>query len=982
MCGIAGWLNGARDAPTLLAMLDALHHRGPESNGVYDGAGAHLGHARLSIVDVEGGRQPLTNEDETVWVIANGEIFNHVELRERLIARGHRFRTGSDCEVLVHLYEEWGPESFARLNGQYAFALYDGRRQRLVLCRDRVGICPLFYSFVGDTLYFASEVKALLRVPGIDAAADLPALGAIWTYWTLPLGRTAFRGIHEFLPAYYAVIEAGERELRLQRYWQLDFTERDWSYRDAFDAFDAALHDAVRIRLMADVPVGAYLSGGLDSSVTTSLAKEYATDLQTFSIAFDNPAYDESAYQQLVAAHLGTQHHVLTCDREMLAAAVPEVVRHAEAPQLRAGPVSMFLLSQSVHQHGFKVVITGEGADEFLLGYDLFRETAVRRFMARDPHSAMRRRLTRHLYTYLPDRETLQRGLELTFQQRLDHPDARTFSHDLRWSKVASLQSYFTPDVRAQFTPDAFSRQLEAHLPEGYDQWGWAAQAQTLEIMTFMTPYLLAPQGDRVAMAHSVEGRFPFLDHRVIELVNSFPVSFKLRTLQQDKYILRQLAQPRLPATIAQRPKVPYRAPVQDIVRAKTVTYVDDLLSERALRETGLFVPQLAQRLLETVRTGARVSEMDEMALFGIITTQLWHQVFIEGRQPAARAAVVTGSTTRAPSILTHKEHPMRYHFDAAQETERLTSWTKEAILTTFKRDGAVVGVSGGVDSATVLYLLVRALGAGRVVALAMPDRDSSPESAVLARQMAADLGVELIELDITPPLAALGCYEQRDDAVRRAVPGYVPDQDKMKIVLPQDLLGGATLNVFSVVVIKPDGEEIRRRLRPAEFNEIVSASNLKQRVRMMSLYREAERRNYAVAGTAQKNEHELGFFVKYGDGGADLQPLHHLYKTQVYQIAECLGVPATIRQRQPTTDTYSAECTQEEFFYRLPFDVLDAIWESDERGHSAQEIASDLKLTVKQVENALFDIHRKKTTTEFLRTPPLALKPVETRAV
>ncbi|MGZ6352470.1 MAG: asparagine synthase (glutamine-hydrolyzing), partial [Ktedonobacterales bacterium] len=565
---------------------------------------------------------------------------NYRSLRDQLVARGHRFRTGSDCEVIVHLYEEHGEQSFAALNGQYALVVWDSRRNRLVLCRDRVGICPLFYTFVNDTLYFASEIKALLQLQAIHAEPDLASLGAIWTAWTLPPGHTAFKNIHEFLPAHYAVVEPGDRELASQRYWQLDYTTRSWQYGDALDTFSEVLHDSVRIRLQADVPVGAYLSGGLDSSIISSLARDYASELHTFSIAFAHPDYDESAYQKLVAAHLGTQHHVVYCDGNTLAAALPHVVYHTEAPQLRAGPVSMFLLSQSVNLHGFKVVLTGEGSDEFLLGYDLFKETAVRRFMARDPDSAMRRQLTRFLYPYLPDRDRLQRGLELTFQQRLDHAQDRLFSHDLRWSKITRLQSYFLPDVRAQFVPDVIQRQVEQLLPSEFDQWDWAARAQAVEVLTFMTPYLLGPQGDRVAMAHAVEGRFPFLDHRLIELMNSFPVSFKLRTLTQDKRILRHFSSSRLPETVAQRPKVPYRAPVREIVRASASYYVDELLSPRALHDVGLFAPEPAERLLEKVRKGANFSEMDEMALFGIITTQIWYRTFIQGKEPVPTSAL------------------------------------------------------------------------------------------------------------------------------------------------------------------------------------------------------------------------------------------------------------------------------------------------------------------------------------------------------
>jgi NAD+ synthase len=309
--------------------------------------------------------------------------------------------------------------------------------------------------------------------------------------------------------------------------------------------------------------------------------------------------------------------------------------------------------------------------------------------------------------------------------------------------------------------------------------------------------------------------------------------------------------------------------------------------------------------------------------------------------------------------------------FDAAAETQRLIEWLKETCLGTLRRQGGVVGISGGVDSATVLHLLVHALGANRVVALMLPDRDSSPESEQLARDMAEKLGVEAVKIDLTAGLAGFGCYDKRDGAVKRTVPEFDPAVDKMKIVLPQNLLGEATMNVFSVVVTKPDGTEIKKRLNPRDYLEIVAASNMKQRARMSMLYYEAERRNFCVVGTANKNEHGLGFFVKYGDGGVDLQPIAHLFKTQVYEIAKCIGVAEAIIQRPPTTDTYSAEQSQEEFFYRLPFEILDAIWNADELGLSTDQIALEMDLTPQQVENVLNDIHRKQRTTEYLRSAP-----------
>jgi asparagine synthase (glutamine-hydrolysing) len=290
----------------------------------------------------------------------------------------------------------------------------------------------------------------------------------------------------------------------------------------------------------------------------------------------------------------------------------------------------MLLLSEYVNRSGFKVVITGEGADELFLGYDLFKETAVRRFMASDPASARRRKLVRQLYRYVSQRDSMQKGLELTLQTGLDQVNDDFFSHYLRWNKTSRLQHYFLPEVRAQFLLDPLMSDLQQLLPSNFTNMEWMAKAQTLEIMTFMIPYLLSSQGDRMSMAHAVEGRFPYLDHRLINLVNSYPVSYKLRNLREDKYLLRQLASTRLPPEIAARPKVPYRTPTQSIVKAKASSYIDELLSVEILREVGLFIPESVQKLLERARKSEHMSEMDEMALCGIVTTQLWYQTFVK----------------------------------------------------------------------------------------------------------------------------------------------------------------------------------------------------------------------------------------------------------------------------------------------------------------------------------------------------------------
>ena len=310
------------------------------------------------------------------------------------------------------------------------------------------------------------------------------------------------------------------------------------------------------------------------------------------------------------------------------------------------------------------------------------------------------------------------------------------------------------------------------------------------------------------------------------------------------------------------------------------------------------------------------------------------------------------------------------------EEVFRISEWLKKYVFQEFKRRGGVVGVSGGIDSAVVLALSVHALGKDKVTALSMPEKDSSPDSKNLAVEIADQFGVQLVINDIFPALSALGCYDSLTESIKEIYPDYDPDHDKVKLVLPDNLLDKPSLNVFSLVLMRTGQPEQRKILSPRAYLGIVAASNMKQRTRMLSLYHHAEKRNYAVIGTANKNEHDQGFFVKYGDGGADLQPIRHLYKSQVYQLARYLNVPQGIIQRTPTTDTYSAGSTQEEFYFRVPFELLDKIWLGMDSGMSAGAIASDLDLAEDQVARVIADLVQKKRTTEYLRTIPLSFNP------
>jgi NAD+ synthase len=309
---------------------------------------------------------------------------------------------------------------------------------------------------------------------------------------------------------------------------------------------------------------------------------------------------------------------------------------------------------------------------------------------------------------------------------------------------------------------------------------------------------------------------------------------------------------------------------------------------------------------------------------------------------------------------------------DPAATTDQLVARLHHDVHHTLRRRGAVVGISGGIDSSVVLALCVRACGPQRVIGLIMPDRDSSPDSTRLAQTLARHYGVENIVEDITDALTGLGCYRRRDEAIARVFPEYNPATHRAKIVLPQNVLESDALNVFYLTIISPDGQIKSKRIPSREYLQIVAASNFKQRTRMAMLYYHAERRNYAVIGTSNKNEHGQGFFVKYGDGGADVQPIAHLYKTQVYQIARYLNVPKEIQSRPPTTDTYSAECTQEEFFFRLPFDLMDLLWYAQEHDVPIADVALTMSLSEEQIQRAFSDFERKRRTTEYLRMVPI----------
>jgi asparagine synthase (glutamine-hydrolysing) len=653
VCGIAGILTGEGrpcvEPGALRRMAAVLRHRGPDGFGYYLDDRVGLAHTRLSIIDLSGGAQPLCNETGTIWVTFNGEIFNYVELRGDLEARGHRFSTRSDTEVIVHAFEEWGAEAWRRFNGQFAFGLWDSAARRLWLVRDRAGMLPLFYAEPGGRVAFGSEVKAILASGTVGFGLDPASLAAAFTMWGAPEPATVFAGVRAVEPG-GAVCFDGTLRRTESRYWSPCFDPRDDAgLEGASRELEERLTAAVRLRLRADVPVGAYVSGGIDSAVIAWMARAARTSpLQTFSLRFEDPRYDESEAQRAVTAVLGTEHHEVVVRPRDIADALPEVVWHAEAPLPRTGPAPMFLLSGLVRECGMKVVLTGEGADEMLGGYDVFKEAKVRRFWARQPASAARAALLARVHPYIAGNARGTGMWTEFFRRRLTETDDPFYSHRPRWDSTgwslrflgASVRASGGEDVAARALADRFDPAGAARTPLGL--------AQTVEMVTFLSPYLLSSQGDRMAMAHGVETRYPFLDPEVVGFCSRLVDGRKLRGLR-EKLVLRVLASRSLPRAVWERRKWPYRAPIASaLFGSDAPEYVRRLLSPSELAEEGAIDAASASALVGRLvgAEGTRIGEREEMALTGLLTLQLLSRAFgrdLGGRVDRALEALAGG---------------------------------------------------------------------------------------------------------------------------------------------------------------------------------------------------------------------------------------------------------------------------------------------------------------------------------------------------
>lgn len=638
MCGIAGIYNYKSPIEhsneiNVKRMLSVIDHRGPDESGVYINTNIGLGSVRLSIIDLASGQQPMPDISKRYWIVYNGELFNYKELKVDLEKKGIKFNTNSDTEVVIQMYATYGVDCLKQFNGQFAFCIWDKIKDELFIARDRVGIRPLFYWYEKQMFAFCSEIKGLLTLDQIQRKINPDGLSQIFTFWSALSPTTPFENIFELQPGHFMLVNKHEK--KINRYWSLEFqpeqSKQNFKIADCTDELFDLLNDAVKIRLRADVPVGAYLSGGLDSSLTTALiSKINPNNLNTFSISFDEESYDETKYQHEVSQYLNTNHSSFFCTSDDILENFSKTIWHTEYPILRTSPTPMYLLSKKVHENNIKVVITGEGADEILGGYNIFKEAKVRRFWANQPDSKTRPKLLSKLYPYLPQlKDSSDFSLKMFFGYKLTDTDNPFYSHLLRWHNTSRLKSFFNNDFSESIQSKDHLTEIQELLPKNYNDWSLLSKSQYLETSIFMSEYLLSSQGDRMAMANSVEGRYPFLDYRVIEYCSGLPDNFKLNGLN-EKYILKRLSSGRIPDTITKRSKQAYRAPISNsFFSSNGIKFITELLSENSIKNNGIFDSNKVRALILKLKKQSTISEIDQMAITGIVSTQILVEQFI-----------------------------------------------------------------------------------------------------------------------------------------------------------------------------------------------------------------------------------------------------------------------------------------------------------------------------------------------------------------
>ncbi|MGB7498235.1 MAG: asparagine synthase (glutamine-hydrolyzing) [Candidatus Acidiferrum sp.] len=630
MCGICGKLmlgGEATVSPALVkAMADTLYHRGPDDDGYYVSGPIGLGFRRLAIIDLQRGHQPVSNEDGTIQIIFNGEIYNYQELRESLLAKGHVFKTQSDTEVIVHLYEELGPQCLERLRGMFAFAIWDENTKSLLLARDRVGIKPLYYCLTDRSLVFGSEIKAILADPSIGREIAPEMIDRFLTFLYLPGQETLLRGIRKLLPGHYLLVR--DEKVVIRQYWDLSFAKpnRSQNFRDAEADLQSLLTKAVELHMIADVPVGVLLSGGVDSTGVLSFAV-HGTDKQvsSFTVGFSGgEVADERPYARLAADRFGTQHHDITISSKDFAAFLPKYVWHMEEPVCEPPAVALYYVSKLARNY-VKVLLSGEGGDEAFAGYSTYRNLVW---------------LERAKRGLAPLNGAVARGLSLA--DSLFHlPRAAKYAPLVKdpfpgyyYSRTSNPHRYTGNRLGEVYSGD-FARTVDReHTLEPVRQLQKHVRGQnTLDAMLYIDTKTWLPddlliKADKMTMANSVELRVPLLDHRVLEFAASLPPSFKLNGFNR-KYILKRALIQKIPKEIRNRKKVGFPVPYESWLRNDLKDTVWSLLTDRRTIERGYFRKDAVEGLLQANSNGANYSK----EIFSLLALELWQRTFLEQEQ-------------------------------------------------------------------------------------------------------------------------------------------------------------------------------------------------------------------------------------------------------------------------------------------------------------------------------------------------------------
>lgn len=609
-------------------MTSTLGHRGPDGWGYYLSPEVLFGQTRLSIVDLMGGGQPMVVGDYVI--IFNGEVYNYIELRQEMKQFGVVFNSTSDTEVLLRAFITFGHNCFQKLNGQFAVLIWNKKTKELTMARDRFSIRPLYYTQFEGQYYFSSEMKAFDKIPGYQRIFNPHQLFNHALLWNTYADHTVYDGINSLPGGTFAILKDGQF-IKHEKFYELGATNGYSynSYEQAQNTFTELLDDAVQLRLRSDVPVGAYLSGGIDSSVILSLINKHTSNIyKTFSVTFEDKEYDESKYQYEMVRRINTEHHAVDITYDMVDNAFPEAIYHTERPVFRTAPVPLYLLSDIVQKNNIKVVLTGEGADEILWGYDSYKEIKLLEFWSRFPDSKIRPLLIKKLYPHLNHyKDERQFGMMRMFYEGfLGEINNELASVNIRMHNNKILQNYFDKPHGIKFNKDDFLQDFRKGLPTDYSKWSVLQKNQYMEMRTLLAGYLLSSQGDRMSMAHGVEGRYPFLDHRVVDMLFFMNGNFKLNGFNQ-KYMLKRAFSKEIPESIINRPKRPYMSPdLRSFMRGNRLTETARyFMNDSIIKNYQIFNPKWVQRFLNKFNEGIpdNLGYRDNMIITFILSTQI-----------------------------------------------------------------------------------------------------------------------------------------------------------------------------------------------------------------------------------------------------------------------------------------------------------------------------------------------------------------------